>query len=66
MCPEFTYECLFRIFNRKSHCLSNDNKPKAIEVVLKYQKLFDGLTFTDPTQPLRYFDYVLGVDFVNY
>ena len=67
LCPQFIYECLFRIFSRKNHCLSNENKPKAVEVVFKYMKLFDNLDFNDmPSLVPRYSDYILSCDFVNY
>lgn len=61
--PQFIYECFFRVFSRKNHCLSNDNKPKAVEVLFKYMKLFDGVDFSVPC-PL--FDHQLLIDFVNY
>lgn len=61
--PQFIYECFFRVFSRKNHCLSNDNKPKAVEVLFKYMKLFDGVDFSTPC-PL--FDHQLLIDFVNY
>lgn len=61
--PQFVYECFFRVFSRKNHCLSNENKPKAVEVLFKYMKLFDGIDFSAP-QPL--FNHTLQIDFVNY
>ena len=46
ICPHLVYECCKRIFNRKEHgCLSGANKPKAVEVVLKFAKLHDGVDF---------------------
>jgi hypothetical protein len=37
-----------RIFKRKSHdCLSGDNKPKVVEVILKFAKLYDGIDFNN-------------------
>ena len=40
------YECIKRIFGRKSHdCLSGENKPKVVEVMLKFAKLYDGIDF---------------------
>lgn len=48
ICPHLTFECIRRIFGRKSHnCLSASNKPKAVEVVLKFVKLHDGFFFGD-------------------
>ena len=48
ICPHLIYECCKRIFNRKEHgCLSGANKPKAVEVVLKFAKLHDGFDFHD-------------------
>ena len=48
ICPHFIYECIKRIFGRKDHnCLSAANKPKAVEVVLKFAKLHDGFNFDD-------------------
>ena len=40
------FECIKRIFSRKAHdCLSSENKPKVVEVVLKFAKLYDGVDF---------------------
>lgn len=48
ICPHLIYECCKRIFGRRAHgCLSGDNKPKAVEVVLKFAKLHDGVDFED-------------------
>jgi hypothetical protein len=48
ICPHLTYECIRRIFGRSDHtCLSSANKPKAVEVVLKFVKLHDGFNFSD-------------------
>eukprot|EP00347_Sterkiella_histriomuscorum_P002864 403366501 len=66
ICPQFVYECLFRIFNRKNHCLSHEHKPKAVEVILKYQKFFDNISFDNDSTILQYFDYCLNIEFVNY
>jgi hypothetical protein len=66
MSPQFIYECFFRIFSRKNHCLANDNKPKAVEVVFKYMKLFDNVDFDDDESLSKYFDFSLSIDFVNY
>ena len=41
------YECIKRIFSRKSHdCLSSENKPKVVEVLLKFARLYDGVDFS--------------------
>jgi hypothetical protein len=46
ICPQMIYECIKRIFGRKSHdCLSSENKPKVVEVILKFAKLYDGVDF---------------------
>jgi len=48
ICPHLIFECCKRIFNRKEHgCLSGSNKPKAVEIVLKFAKLHDGFDFDD-------------------
>ena len=48
ICPHLIFECCNRIFKRREHgCLSGDNKPKAVEVVLKFAKLHDDFDFDD-------------------
>jgi len=48
ICPHLIFECCNRIFKRKEHgCLSGENKPKAVEVVLKFAKLHDDFDFHD-------------------
>ena len=67
ICPHLIFECCNRIFKRKEHgCLSADNKPKAVEVVLKFAKLHDDFDFQDEAQILSYFDRVLFLDFMRY
>jgi hypothetical protein len=66
LCPQFIYECFFRIFSRKNHCLANDNKPKAVEVVFKYMKLFDKIDFEDSAFLCKHFDCTFSIDFINY
>ena len=67
ICPHLIFECCKRIFNRKAHgCLSGDNKPKVVEVVLKFAKLHDGFDFEDMQQIHSYFDDVLVLDFMKY
>ena len=57
VCPHLIYECCKRIFSRKEHgCLSGQNKPKAVEVVLKFAKLHDDFDFDDEAQVGSYFD----------
>ena len=67
ICPHLIYECCKRIFNRKEHgCLSGENKPKAVEVVLKFAKLHDGADFHNEQQIRSYFDDILVLDFMKY
>ena len=67
ICPHLTYECIRRIFGRSDHsCLSSANKPKAVEVVLKFVKLHDGFNFADKEQVLSYFDHYIEMDFLKY
>ncbi len=67
ICPHLIFECCKRIFKRKEHgCLNGSNKPKAVEVVLKFAKLHDGFDFDDKDQVSSYFDDVLVLDFMRY
>ena len=67
ICPHLIFECCTRIFNRKEHgCLSGNNKPKAVEVVLKFAKLHDEFDFCDERQVRSYFDDILFLDFMKY
>jgi len=67
ICPHLIFECCKRIFNRKEHgCLSGENKPKAVEVVLKFAKLHDHFDFHDENQLRSYFDDILFLDFMKY
>ncbi len=67
ICPHLIYECCKRIFSRKEHgCLSGSNKPKAVEVVLKFAKLHDGFDFDDMAQIKEYYDDMLVLDFMRY
>ena len=67
ICPHLIFECCNRIFKRKEHgCLSGANKPKAVEVVLKFAKLHDQFDFHDDEQIRSYFDEVLFLDFMKY
>ena len=67
ICPHLIFECCNRIFKRREHgCLSGENKPKAVEVVLKFAKLHDDFDFDDEEQVSSYFDDVLCLDFMKY
>ena len=46
--------------------MNGSNKPKAVEVVLKFAKLHDGFDFDDRLQMGSYFDDVLNLDFMRY
>jgi hypothetical protein len=46
--------------------LSGENKPKVIEVILKFAKLYDGTDFNDEKQLLSYFDSYIKLDFMRY
>ena len=61
------YECCKRIFGRKSHdCLSSENKPKAVEVLLKFAKLYDGIDFNSDADLRKYFDDFVRLDFLQF
>ena len=61
------YECIKRIFMRKSHdCLSSENKPKVVEVILKFAKLYDGIDFNDEQQISKYFDHFIKLEFMRF
>ena len=61
------YECIKRIFSRKSHdCLSSENKPKVVEVILKFAKLYDGFDFNDEGQMSLYFDHCIKLEFMKF
>lgn len=67
ICPHLIFECCKRIFNRKEHgCLNGSNKPKVIDVILKFAKLHDGFDFQNMEQVHSYFDQVLVLDFMKY
>jgi hypothetical protein len=55
------YHCAKRIFNRQEHgCLSGADKPKAIEVLLKFTRLYDHTDFAHITSTFTestYLDY---------
>lgn len=57
ICPHMMYECIKRIFGRKSHdCLSAENKPKVVEVILKFAKLYDGAQLDNDQALKKNFD----------
>jgi len=67
ICPHMIYECCKRIFYRKSHdCLSAENKPKVVEVILKFAKLYDGIDLNDDSTLLKYFDGFIRLDFLQF
>ena len=66
MSPLLVFECLRRIFSREDHpCLSATNKPKAVEVVLKFVKLHDGINFSDHVKLRKHFSHIIELDFVK-
>lgn len=66
ICPQMIYECSKRIFNRKQHnCLSGANKPKVVDVILKFTKLYDGVDLNDDVFLHKYFDQVVRLDFLH-
>ena len=67
MGPHFAYECLKRIFLRSDHgCLSGENKPKAVEVILKFMKLYDGVELGSQSDVYKYFNHIIDLDFLRY
>ena len=67
ICPQMIYECIKRIFSRKSHdCLSSENKPKVVEVLLKFARLYDGVDFSKDEQLLKHFDEFVSLDFLQF
>lgn len=61
------FECIKRIFGRPKHdCLSAENKPKVVEVILKFAKLYDGSDFNDDTHLRKYFDDFVRLDFLQF
>lgn len=67
ICPHLIFECCKRIFGRKEHgCLNASNKPKVVDVVLKFAKLHDNFDFDDAKQIQSYFDHSVVLDFMRY
>ena len=61
------FECIKRIFGRKSHdCLSSANKPKVVEIILKFAKLYDGVDLRRDDVLLSYFDDFVRLDFLQF
>lgn len=61
------YECVKRIFGRKSHeCLSNSNRPKVMEIALRFTKLYDGIDLSDANVLKKYFDDFITLDFMQF
>ena len=61
------FECIKRIFGRPKHdCLSSANKPKVVEVILKFAKLYDGADFSSDSQLRKHFDDFVRLDFLQF
>lgn len=61
------FECIKRIFGRPKHdCLSAENKPKVVEVILKFTKLYDGADFNSDQILRQYFDDFVRLDFLQF
>ena len=61
------YECIKRIFGRPKHdCLSSANKPKVVEVILKFAKLYDGADFSSDEMLKKHFDDFMRLDFLQF
>lgn len=61
------YECVKRIFGRKQHeCLSNSNRPKVIEISLRFAKLYDGVDLSDQAVLRKHFDDFIYLDLLQF
>ena len=61
------FECIKRIFGRPSHdCLSSACKPKVVEVILKFAKLYDGADFQSDDRLKQHFDDFVRLDFLQF
>ena len=61
------FECIKIIFGRPKHdCLSSANKPKVVEVILKFAKLYDGADFSSDSQLRKHFDDFVRLDFLQF
>ena len=59
------FECIKRIFGRPAHdCLSSANKPKVVEVILKFTKLYDEIDLNNDDMLRTYFDDFVRLDFL--
>ena len=67
ICPQMMFECIKRIFGRPAHdCLSSANKPKVVEVILKFTKLYDGIDLNNDEMLRTYFDDFVRLDFLQF
>lgn len=67
ICPQMIFECIKRIFGRKDHtCLSSENKPKVVEVILKFAKLYDGVDLSRDEELRSHFDDFVRLDFLGF
>jgi hypothetical protein len=67
ICPQMIYECIKRIFGREDHtCLSSACKPKVVEVILKFAKLYDGFDLSNDEILRSYFDDFMRLDFLQF
>jgi hypothetical protein len=67
ICPQMLFECIKRIFGRKDHtCLSSACKPKVVEVILKFTKLYDGVDLSSDEVLRTYFDDFVRLDFLGF
>jgi hypothetical protein len=61
------FECIKRIFGRPAHdCLSSANKPKVLEIILKFTKLYDGIDLNNDEILRTYFDDFVRLDFLQF
>jgi len=61
------YECIKRIFGREDHsCLSAACKPKVVEIILKFAKLYDGFDLNNDDTLRSYFDDFVRLDFLQF
>ena len=61
------FECIKRIFGRPAHdCLSSANKPKVVEVILKFAKLYDGVDLSNDQVLRTHFDDFVRLDFLQF
>ena len=46
--------------------MSSDNKPKVIEVILKFAKLHEGVNFEDEDYIHQFFDHHIQIEFMKF